>query len=485
MGCRIKKLLVIIAALWVFLSCVPFSFAAIPVNSPLERPIPSLSTEGGTTHIVFYQVFETVYQEEYGYSGPILVKYDCNFPSSYTYEIYNNGMNAGLVILNQNTNVTVNAQSWDVVTGRLIESKSNLVWHGPLYGGRYLYSIGGHAYFPNNSPSYGLPDGYYYIASEGASIGQAAHLVDPFVNWSVSPAALNIYKSHFAEPVTDDLNRYFVLAGEEGSQLYVVSYFMQEYDLMKNVTLNQSLSEWSQFTTIIKNYVAPKIKLHNGQLILSIYCDENFFQLVNPTDVQALNAFDIMVSEYDLLTGQYINSQLYQGVQYSENETILEYNFGNYHDYDSIKTWGVYYIDDNTSDYHYNYLACYWGVDPEIESWRDSVLEYLQMIYNILNQSAEEEVTIDTNMSAVDEFESAKDALQVTGENGQPIDAGEAAGEIFSNAAVELGNLSESTGTINSLMQRLIFSKPKLLLPLIVALSLGLLVTIVGKNKSD
>lgn len=109
---------------------------------------------------------------------------------------------------------------------------------------------------------------------------------------------------------------------------------------------------------------------------------------------------------------------------------------------------------------------------------------YLLSIYNLLNET-DETMTIEDDTSGVAAMESAKNDLVVTNAAGQPVDAGDAAAAGLSEAAVQIGEIAQPVSTINSLMQSIVFDKPKLLLPVIVALGLGLMVTILGKNKSD
>lgn len=109
---------------------------------------------------------------------------------------------------------------------------------------------------------------------------------------------------------------------------------------------------------------------------------------------------------------------------------------------------------------------------------------YLVSIYNLLNET-DETMEIEDDTSGVAAMESAKNDLVVTNAAGQTVDAGDAAAVGLSEAAVQIGEIAQPVGTINSLMQSIVFDKPKLLLPVIVALGLGLMVTILGKNKSD
>lgn len=114
----------------------------------------------------------------------------------------------------------------------------------------------------------------------------------------------------------------------------------------------------------------------------------------------------------------------------------------------------------------------------------DITNQYLISIYNLLNET-DETMTIEDDTSGVAAMESAKNDLVVTNAAGQTVDAGEAAAAGLSQAAQQIGEIAQPVSTINQLMQSIVFDKPKLLLPVIVALGLGLMVTILGKNKSD
>lgn len=114
----------------------------------------------------------------------------------------------------------------------------------------------------------------------------------------------------------------------------------------------------------------------------------------------------------------------------------------------------------------------------------DITNQYLLAIYNLLNET-DETMTIEDDTSGVAAMESAKNDLVVTNAAGQTVDAGDAAAAGLSQAAQQIGEIAQPVSTINQLMQSIVFDKPKLLLPVIVALGLGLMVTILGKNKSD
>lgn len=117
------------------------------------------------------------------------------------------------------------------------------------------------------------------------------------------------------------------------------------------------------------------------------------------------------------------------------------------------------------------------------QKW-DITNSYLLSIYNLLNET-DETYLIDADTSQLNEMESAKNALVVTDQNGNNVDPAQAAAVGLSEAASQIGSLSTPVQTINGLMQSIVFDKPILLLPLIVGLGLGLMVTILGKNKSD
>lgn len=110
--------------------------------------------------------------------------------------------------------------------------------------------------------------------------------------------------------------------------------------------------------------------------------------------------------------------------------------------------------------------------------------QYLLAIHKLLIET-DETMTIEDDTSGVASMESAKNDLVITNAGGQPVDAADAAAAGLSDAASQIGEIAQPVSTINTLMQTIVFDKPKLLLPVIVALGLGLMVTILGKNKSD
>ena len=473
-----KKGVLIVLSLLIFLPSFSFLSFAIDqpafVNSPLPEPVASYSVENGVAHLVFHQIFyELGYPDIYGTgNGPYLVSYDCHYPVSNTVYVTSSAVYSGLA--SSANNVTYTTEIYRISDGAFMTSNYNSLPYGPLsiygnnYPNMYVYCGLGRSYSPNATTP------YFRIIPSGINEIQSHNLVNPYVNWGVNPAPVSVFHSSLSEPVADQYNRYIVLGSHDSQSafLYMISFNEIEFEFTSSSTGTRNVS-------------------HNGQL-WSLTCaisDDDIgigflFQPPSTLDQLSYMKFEMMFSKYDLLTGEYLGSQLFGDVQTSASfEIDVSSFFDSPDEYGSICVYGISCFIDGPV---YHRFSCIWQTDPDFVTWRASVEDYLDKIYNILNKEVEaEDVTIDSDMSAVEEAESARDDLKVTDENGDPIDAAEQVEVAFSEAASGFGDLSDSIVGINGLINTMFFQHPIVLLPIIVALALGLLVTILGKNKSD
>lgn len=486
-----KNILIILIVLMGILAAIPVNATnsnPVPgVSSPLDEPDVEFYTDQNGKHLSFYSVFyDTQPTSRYLYK---LYVYEATFPVDSEPVFYIGMKNWFVININCDKSFQYTITDINVQDGTVGYSSSNTAT--TMSSASYGFVDPAHLYhskitFPANANNYDIY-GYYSMPSnltrvyyqDNQNLLPFSWEVSPFVSWNAVVPYVHSYSSYLSEPIYDPYNRYFVLAGEENQYLFLVSFSLSEYTIIESQQVDQSA-----FQTILYNLFTPQLILDSNQLKLQVSIDQNTLQILSNNYSDHLYNYKVMVAKYNLLDGQYISSSLYNGLV-TTSVTPMSFDFGAVNSYDSIKTYGIQYIDNSSSSLHYNFLRCSWGHDPDFESWRDNVLYYLQSIYDLLNQEAEETVTIADDTSALNEMESAKNDLVITNENGEAVDAAEAASQNFSMAAEQIGELAEPVGVINQLMQEVIFSKPKLVLPIIVALALGLLVTILGKNKSD
>lgn len=473
---RLKAIILLVVTVLLMSALCPLSFAVDQpetVNSPLYEPQPSYYVENGIAHLVFYQIFEDIGEGNYGSgNGPYLITYNCEYPETNTVYITSSSLFSGLA--SNINNCTVNTVLTRISDGILLRTTSNINPYRNFSGTNLYCYCGLQGYTPNKN---NVP--YYYIKPSEIPILASQNIVDPYINWAAIIPYFHSYTSYISEPIPDPYNRYIVIAGEEQQYIYLLSFALSDLTMFDSQSISQGGDE---VDLTFSNVFTPCIKLDNNQLKLEIDIDPQIFYILNNTNT--LYEYNLMLSKYKLLDGQYIESTLYNG-SINSSVTSLSFDFGSVTDFDSIKTYGVQFIDSLNSNIHYNLLSCSWGHDPEFETWQENILFFLEGIYNLMNTSEDETVTISDDTSALNEMQSAENDLVVTDESGNVVDPVQAVGNNFSEAASQIGELSAPVSSINGLLQLLIFDKPKLVLPIIVALALGLLVTILGKNKSD
>lgn len=111
--------------------------------------------------------------------------------------------------------------------------------------------------------------------------------------------------------------------------------------------------------------------------------------------------------------------------------------------------------------------------------------DFFIAIYEAITGENIEYTTVAPNTESIEEAQEALDALKVTDQYGNEITPDVAASRSFGEAMQAMTELQRPIIQINSLMNELIFTHPVIFAPVLLALALGLLVTILGKNKSD
>lgn len=449
---------------------LPFSFPVfaevVNITTPLHEPQPVYEVLSDRIHITFYWVQNVSNQD-------LLFEIEASYPLGTNMYFMKSGV--GMFRTDQ--------QPIEITQNSYVLSDGSLKASGNDPMSNYQSTVDGitYKYFKWCAMQLGS---FFYPDNPAIKIDLPLYEQKYSITWAPDLPYVHTYKSYTSEPVCDDLNRYFILAGENNSYLYVIHYFLSEaVTFENNVVVAAPGSVETSYQFSVKNLFCPYIDLTNSGFELSINCDSDMLQLINANGSHIIT-YDLQVAQYNLLDGQYVASYVFTDLVLTQNKIPLNVNLGNPEDYDSAKFYGVFYQDTSTT-YHLNFLACTFSIDPDFEVWKDQVNQYLELIYQALTESEEEPATIADDMSAYDEMQSAKDALQVTDENGSEIDAAEQVEIAFSEAASGMADLSDGVQSVNGLISDLLLVHPYVIIPLIVALALGLVVTILGKNKSD
>lgn len=442
---------------------VVFASGIDTIQSPIVEPVPFVSEDSNGLHIIIYWV-------GFDNNTYLFTKFDAIFPVGT--KIYFRGSTRQSMFLATNAPTSGVRESYNLVTGQLyLESNAGMVNISVTVDGieytKFLWC--------NNTENNG-----FYPVNDNIRIDVQGSEYYP-VEWATEPTPLNYYSTLLAEPVADEYNRYFALVGDTYRYLYQVHFWASEMITLQLTNPDQTTETYFD----IRGLFAPVVRLENNVLSLSYECvDPDMLDLLNATTQAEIQGLKIQITKYDFYTGAYEDSFLFEYFQVAESGYTFQYNLGNYNDYDAIGVWGVYYDSFNGS-YHYNKLACVWSYNPSFEQWQADTLQYLQLIYNVLSQQPEEDPTINDDMSAVNDVESVIDSLQPTDQNGQRIDTAEKVQSELNRANAEIESLRTGASSLNSTMENFIFMDPLFYVPLLVALALGLVITILGKNKSD
>lgn len=456
-----KKVVLIVFSALIFLPSFSFfSYADdLPViDTPLDEPVPVYEVVDNSIHITYAYVYLHSATQLY-----VLSVYDAYFPINTHFYVqksgtgmfrFDNQPTSGIItdyFLNDGSILHIDT---DVTGPRLNDTISNL--NSPNYF-KWVWMNDGTFYYPDN-PSFPV---------ETPLKNRIC-----YVNWGVRPASLHVFHSSLSEPVADEYNRYIVLGSHDSQSayLYMISFNEIEFEFTSSSTGTRNVS-------------------HNGQL-WSLTCaisDDDIgigflFQPPSTLDQLSYMKFEMMISKYDLLTGEYLGSQLFGDVQSSSSfEIDVSSFFDSPDEYGSICVYGISCFINGPV---YHRFSCIWQTDPDFVSWRQSVEDYLDKIYVILNQDGED-VTISQDMSAIDEGQSAMNDLKVTDSQGNEIDAAQQVEAAFSEAASGMDNMSSGISSVNNIISDLFFQEPMILIVLIVFLALGLIVTILGKNVTN
>lgn len=465
------RIALVISCCLVALSLLPVIHvrAADAIQSPILEPVPQTYSDSLGLHVKM----QWVLLERRGSSDVYCLHvYDCVFPSNtqLRVNVYFNGLNAAFRSTEQPLSGT--HEVYDVQTGEYLIAESITLanWNYTVDSVAYRYYV----------RVVNCVNNGFFDASDSFVV-EASWATQYEIEWAHEETPLNYYSTLLAEPVADEYNRYFALVGETYKYLFQVHFWASEMITLQLTNPDQTTETYFD----IRGLFAPVVRLENNVLSVSYECvDPDMLDLLNATTQAEIQGLKIQITKYDFYTGAYEDSFLFEYFQVANSGYTFQYNLGNYNDYDAIGVWGVYY-DSFNSSYHYNKLACVWSYNPSFEQWQTNTLQFLQLIYNVLSQQPEEDPTINDDMSAVNEVESVIDSLQPTDENGQRIDTAEKVQSELNRANAEIESLRTGASSLNRTMENFLFMDPLFYVPLLVALALGLVITILGKNKSD
>ena len=311
---------------------------------------------------------------------------------------------------------------------------------------------------------------YYTEVPGGITYNSATERNDcgeDFVRWATVAPQWEILKSYMSEPVCDRYNRYMVLGTTEHTYLYWLSLTQYQIEYVDSTETLDLTTTGSPYNIVIR-YDQTGVKLAWEYKTLD-YASQPLCQLV----------YQMRMYKFDLENGTYIGAWSFEGTATSETQGIdVSAAFGE--TYTSVDVKGLCFVTTEVV----NKATIKWAYEPMWEEWKTQQERYLQRIIALLEQTGEAE-TINADESQKNEMQSARDALAVTDENGSKVGAGEAAGQALSEAAEEFDKVGDGVEAVNGIMNNILFKQPIVLLPLIVALGLGIVVTVLGKNKSD
>lgn len=392
------------------------------------------------------------------------------YPAGTRFRVYGSQYQSMYLTTNQPS--SGHKRTYNLLTGQLLTDKNanGVAYERTLDGIAYHYFL-----WVNNTADNGFFPASNIFVVDAQGTPSYYDIV-----WGAVVPTPSVYRSFTSEPVADDINRYFILAGEDNAYLYHIKYWFSELYFMAYANLQNTDGAYVDITALFY----PVLHLSDSGLSFSVEVnDTRFLALINALANSDIVSYDIQITRYDLKTGGYIDSFLFQNLAVSQGTFSIDYDFDPYDDFDAVAVYGVAYEDSSIS-YHYNRLACTWDVDPAFEAWQSSMLEYITLIYNILSQQAEEQPTIEQDTSAVDEYESIVQNLQPTDKNGNKVDTAQEVESQLNAVGDEIESLKDGAGDINGVISDFIFLDPLLYVPLLVALAMGLVITILGKNKS-
>lgn len=476
---------------------ISFADNGYTINSPLVEPEPFYSLDSGNLYLRFYGVFQYENDPANG-SECILVEYN----------LYWDGLPSDLQIRLPNVNDMAVRASYEVDFNRSTSiyynvSTGNIISSGPFANHTSgsnpitMYVAGGN--FPRNT----AVSGYLITPSEVDVFNNVnKFMATPFVHWSSKPPKHNIYHSHLSEPISDDINRYFIV----DDKLYWLSYRLQgAYALVNDVentsnvesytsegeyigivqqsNLNGLLSFGSQ--TTVDDYEVFPIKIEDNRvfndsllypalyytssgLSLNLIIDDIGIAVAIGVNKLYVD-YTIYLSSFNLEDGTYISSKYYSGANLITSNFVVESSVTE--SLSDIKCYGIAF--QNIDNLPCNLSDIQFGYDLEFVQWRETMLNMLTQIYNAL--SGQEVTTASyTQPSWSNELKEAEPSTRVSADEVNSV-----LGQSFDSVDPDLELKSKMQEWVN------LFSIPKLITACVFALAMGTIILTVGKKKSD
>lgn len=533
---RIKKFThLLICAGVLILSVSPVSFlsaSAAParLRSPMTEPVPEriINGDGTSTYSVYVMVAAvggTVEQDR-----TRLFRMTFTVSDSSDNLLYLPNQQGGSINTTSVSGTAVseeffidNGQAGTVyLRNNTISLESYMIYSGYTGGFRFVNS-----YFPRSWGTYSGPSVFvHYWVPDGVQVydNLGNYSVADWVDWAVDPTQ-NIFYSHIDRPVQDPFNRYVVgynrrskegvlihfnialsgvfsgfndfvgslpvsgeldlsdlLANSQGYYDSTGQFFQTSFD-QNGDTIDFTLSSGSiSFSGELNQWFdgsawSPELDFSSGSETYKFYQPSILYN-----NYGAVNAhYNIICSVYNLLDGTLKNQYIFDSVL--SNSSSIDLNIGTPLSdlgVTHILTFGTLYKPQVNNGL--NWGSVVWSVDPVVVQWRSDVSLKLDSIIDLLRSSGGEEPTT-VSRDLASGLAAAEEALQPKDPDGNPINVAVEAQKVFDDSLNQVDALRPAFQVINSGLS-VITSRPLLMVPIIVALTLGLLITIIGKNKS-
>lgn len=495
---RAQKVLSVVLAVFVAtVAIVPLSVSAGPISgnpnpvvSPIVEPFGSQTLISGvyTTKVYMPMYLDLVTSFNTHYA---LYFYTCTSSEPLTLNFAGGTIHGNVEF--QVTNLTI----YDIITGNVISSGAVTVFRSnALSGYPWQFSVG-----PINQ---GIPYASYSCNSPNLICTGAwgAHFFDPFVTWAVDAPEQIQYKSSLPSPQWDIHNRYIVI----DDKLFWLSFYIDNL-WINPITGSATVSSDDHTAVVTGNASDPTDgDIYYNYNVSIRYQDKDYYCLqynsvnysnetmcapclvYNSSGSRLTISFDqlsglyssiadilvdyrIYCSSFDLVTGEYIESVYAANGQQGNAE--ININIGCPDEISSVYCYGIDFV--NPQNLPVNLSSVIWSYDLEFAQWRSDVYSKLNAIYILLAQS---EVPSTTQYQ---DFASMIHDNPTIGDF-DAEDAGQILGEAASNVNVNFGDGMEwGRNEINSYLTNI----PELFIVIILALSFGLAIMVLGKKKSD
>lgn len=458
----------------------PLAHAAegLPIVTTMQRPSVSYTVADGVATI-------KMYNEELDDNGNVFVQTQevlIDSSASITIEfgdLYTTQVTASI----QFSMKFVRYQLYDDGTYRMIRHSEPISRERNGY--QYIYLNGGYGggYYPNigvTSIYMVYPDNPKVLYRPKANSTLIAS--SSIITWPPIPYHQYVYRTVLPEPVADMYNRYIVLSGPERSTLIWIGYRLSEQYTWESM-INNSTTQYALY-----NYLTPIWETYDYGMRLYVTAPEYILQYQDIVGYPDLIDLTVQITMYDLDTGEYLG-----GAQKNVNGPITQSTspiniidiVGSQSDnpeVTAIAVYGLMYRD--ISAYSHMHLAnIVWSIDPDFDTWRSSVSDWLERIFNALDQTVDtSDVEISQDMGAVDEYESARNALVVTAQNGQTINAAQDAAVQFEIVQGQISQLAPAAGQINNIADELFTIHPKMIILVIFCLAMSVLTIALGRK---